>query len=65
MPLAPQFVASPLPGAPPTAGPLATAAYQLPSGNPAPLIGNRCILPNLAKALLAKSWGLNVGLKLG
>lgn len=45
--------------------PPAPAAYQLPSSNPAPLIGNGCILPNLAKALLAKSCGLNVGLKLG
>lgn len=65
VPLAPQFVASPLPGVPPATGPPATAAYQLPGGNPAPLIGKGRILPNLAKALLAKSWGLNVGLKPG
>lgn len=58
--LAPQFVVSPPHGVPPAAGPLAPAAYQLPGGSPAPLIGNGCILPNLAKALLAKSWGLNI-----
>lgn len=41
------------------------AAYQLRGGEPAPLIGKGHILPNLAKALLATSWGLNVALKPG
>lgn len=49
----------------PSRWPPSPAAYQLPSGNPALLIGNRHVLPNLAKALLAKSWGLTVGLKSG
>lgn len=55
----------PAAGRAPRCCPPGPAAYQLRGGDPAPLIGNGHILPNLAKALLATSWGLSAALKPG